>query len=210
MHINRRQCSIIHVLLRVYMYMYFYRTHAHTHTHTHTHVQASELSEIVGKAFKATFAKQTLTRDKKKKKEKSGGAGGGGSSSSSGSSSPWTVVNHSQPSSSGSTGATSSENSAPSPSAPPVQRQPWTVQVQQTHIMVSVDLGAWGQVLFPECILRTNPKNMLQHMKGTTQAPYETIVHLLCHKLHIGVFPHYKNIGLCSKGIHNFSTPCSV
>lgn len=156
MHINRQQCSnIIHVLLCVYFY--------HTHAHTHTHVQASELSEIVGKAFKATFAKQTLTRDKKKKKEKSGGAGGASSSSSSsGSSSPWTVINHSQPSSSGNTGATSSENSAPSPSAPPVQRQPWTVQVQQTHIiMVSVGLGAWGQVLIPECILSANPKNTL-------------------------------------------------
>ena len=112
-----------------------------THTHTHTCIQASELSEIVGKAFKATFAKQTLTRDKKKKKEKSGG--GGGSSSSGGSSSPWTVVNHSQPSSSGSTGATSSENSAPTPSAPPVQRQPWTVQVQQGLIQVFFKGGRW-------------------------------------------------------------------
>ena len=97
------------------------------------HTQASELSEIVGKAFKATFAKNSLTRDKKKKKEKGGGGGssssGGGASSSSSSSggSPWTVVNHSQPSSS------SSENTAPTPSAPPVHRQPWTVQVHVQH-----------------------------------------------------------------------------
>ena len=119
-----------------------------SYTHTHTHIQASELSEIVGKAFKATFAKQTLTRDKKKKKEKSGG-GGGSSSSSSGSSSPWTVVNHSQPSSSGSTGATSSENSAPSPSAPPVQRQPWTVQVRQTHIIMIPCTCMWIKIWGP-------------------------------------------------------------
>ena len=146
----------VHVLLCVYFY----------HTYTHAHIQASELSEIVGKAFKATFAKQTLTRDKKKKKEKSGGGGGGGSSSSSsGSSSPWTVVNHSQPSSSGSTGATSSENSAPSPSAPPVQRQPWTVQVQQTHIIIMV-LGSLGTSTIPWVYFEGKPEEYVIAHEG--------------------------------------------
>ena len=98
--------------------------------------QASELSEIVGKAFKATFAKQTLTRDKKKK-------GGNSSSGSSSSSTPWSVVNQPQPSTSSSASQSSSHgpSSIPAPSAPPAQRQPWTTHVsQQQHNSNSVYL----------------------------------------------------------------------
>ncbi len=54
----------------------------------HVHLQAKDISELVGKAFKAAFTKQTLKRNRKKElpfpQEASAGI----------SSHPWTVVKH--------------------------------------------------------------------------------------------------------------------